>query len=60
MRIVTTYEHPPIPRRDFDWSAVEDSYEPGWPIGRGATEATAIADLMDQIEDINGRFGVGA
>jgi hypothetical protein len=50
MKIRTSFEHPPIPIRDFDWSAVTDDYEPGHPIGRGATEAEAIADLKEQLE----------
>jgi hypothetical protein len=49
--ILTSFDHPPIPVRSFDWSAVLDGYEPGEPIGRGATEAEAIADLLEQVED---------
>lgn len=37
--------------REFDWSARLDSYEGGDPIGYGATEKEAIADLLDQMED---------
>lgn len=52
MRIVTEFVYPPIPDRRFDWSAVDDeTYAgPGCPIGRGATEAEAIADLMEQLD----------
>lgn len=50
MRIRTEYVCPPIGARCFDYSAVEDGYEPGDPIGYGATEADAIADLMEQVE----------
>ena len=50
MEIVTTYVYPPIPLRQFDWSAVEDSYEPGRPIGYGKTEAEAVQDLRDQLD----------
>jgi hypothetical protein len=51
--IRTTHEFPPIPIRSMDWSAVDDdSYDgEGSPIGRGATEAEAVADLIEQIED---------
>jgi hypothetical protein len=51
--IRTRYDPPPIPSRNFDWSALDDdTYEPGSPIGYGATEAAAIADLKEQmIED---------
>ena len=48
--IITHYDPPPIPMRNCDWSAVRDSYEPGWPIGLGATEAEAIADLIMEEE----------
>ncbi len=44
--IRTHYEHPPIPPREFDWSAVFDGYEAGDPIGRGPTEQAAIDDLL--------------
>jgi hypothetical protein len=47
--IHTLYSPPPIPLRSYDWSAVEDDYEPGSPIGWGATEQEAIADLREQI-----------
>ena len=47
MRIVT--------RLQFSgcWTAVDDStYDgPGCPIGAGPTEAAAIADLMDQLDE---------
>lgn len=49
--ILTTHEFPPIPVRDMDWSAVRDGYEPGCPIGRGPTEADAIADLIEQEQE---------
>lgn len=40
------HAHPPIPIREMDYSATFEGYEPGEPIGRGATEAAAIADLL--------------
>jgi hypothetical protein len=46
-RIITNHDYPPIPVRMFDWSAHRDGYEPGEPIGTGATEVEAIADLLD-------------
>lgn len=46
--IRTEFIYPPIPLRSWDWSAVRDGYEPGDPQGFGATEAAAIADLIDQ------------
>ena len=58
MKIRTSFDYPPIPVRNFDWSAIdEDTYDGAedsstrGQIGRGATEAEAIADLMDQLED---------
>lgn len=52
MKIITRYDPPPIPVRLYDWTAIEDSYEPGCPIGYGSTEIAAIADLKEQIEEI--------
>lgn len=49
--IQLTHIYPPIPTRDFDWSAVTDSYEPGMPIGYGPTPQAALNDLLEQIED---------
>ena len=51
LKIVTTYVHPPIPVRQFDWSAVRDGYEPGAPIGWGSTEQAAIDDLLQEERD---------
>ena len=58
--IHTTHEQPPIPIRDFDWSAVTDDYDcdcdqDGFfstdPVGHGRTEQDAINDLLEQLED---------
>lgn len=51
MKIVTTFIYPPIPDRRFDWQAVTDDYEPGDPMGHGATEAEAKADLWRTLKD---------
>lgn len=51
MQIITKYDPTPIPIRDFDWCAHDDDYEPGLPIGWGATEAEAIADFRREIEE---------
>lgn len=48
--IRTRYDPPPIPVREFDWSATTDNYEPGHPIGWGSTEAEAIRDLKKLID----------
>jgi hypothetical protein len=49
-KIITEYTYPPIPLRQFDWEACRDYWDEGDPIGYGATEAEAIADLK-AIED---------
>jgi hypothetical protein len=50
MRIRTEHLFPPIPDRSHDWCAVDDdTYEPGQPIGYGATEQQAIDDLISQL-----------
>lgn len=49
-RIVTSWIFPPIPTRRFDWSATLEDYEPGAPMGCGATEDLAIVDLMSQVD----------
>lgn len=69
-KIVTHFEYPPIPIRSMDWSAVLDGYDgapdasgPQTFIGRGPTELSAVADLLDQLRDheestATGRDGV--
>jgi hypothetical protein len=49
--IRTSHIYPPIPLRSFDWQACLDGYEPGDPLGHGATEKEAIKDLQAQIEE---------
>ncbi len=54
-RIRVSYVYPPIPDRRFDFCATLDSYDGApdagfQPIGWGATEAEAIADLKEQLE----------
>lgn len=60
---------PPIPIRQFDWSAIDDDTYDGaddssCPIGTGPTEQAAIDDLLDKLADdgipANSQFGVGA
>ena len=52
MKIVTTYEPKPSHIRTLDWRAMSDSYEPGDPIGYGATKEAAIADLNSQLDEL--------
>lgn len=64
MNIRTTYVYPPIPIRQFDWSAIDDdTYDgEGCPIGTGATEREAVMDLYEQVyqdadvEDLQAEF----
>ena len=49
--IKTDYWKKPSSMRGFDWTATFDGYEPGDPVGVGATEAQAIADLNQLIAD---------
>lgn len=61
IKVRTTFEHPPISVRAFDWSAVDDDtydvdcdldgYFSTCPIGHGATEQDAIDDLLEQLEE---------
>lgn len=52
LKIITRYDPPPIPLRQFDWTAVTDNYDGyGSPIGYGLTEADAIADLQEQLSE---------
>jgi hypothetical protein len=60
VEIRTSFDYPPIPYRGADWSAVTADYDGGDidydtpsrdPIGRGATEEAAIADLLEKIEE---------
>jgi len=50
-KILTNYEYPPIPIRDYDWSAIRENYGPGDLIGTGRTEQDAIDDLVRQEND---------
>jgi hypothetical protein len=52
----TEFVHPPIPIRSMDWAAYDDDDcmcpECHPTIGRGATEAEAIADLQEQLNEL--------
>ena len=50
-RIITTYDPPPIPTRNHDWTAVLSDYDAGDPIGWGRTRDEAVADLEEQLRD---------
>lgn len=61
MKVTTSFICPPIPIRSMDWSAIDsntydaDCDQDGFfsrdPVGYGATEAEAIADLMEQLNE---------
>ena len=50
--IKTNYIYPPIPIRDFDWSATLDGYEENSSLyGYGKTEQEAINELVENCEE---------
>lgn len=49
--IISTYDPPPIPMREFDWHSVRDGWEPGAPEGYGRTRQEAEAALLVDEED---------
>lgn len=52
MKIRTEFVHPPIPDRQYDWSAIDDeTYDEGGKVGFGRTETEAVADLKEQLEE---------
>lgn len=50
VQVKTKFWAKPIPDRRFDWEAIEEDYDLGSPMGFGATEQEAIADLLVEIE----------
>jgi len=51
--IKTVFEYPPIPCRNFDWCAYDDRRgADDSPYGWGRTEDEAVANLLDQLEDV--------
>lgn len=52
MQIRTFYAPPPIPMRQYDWTAYDaDEYEPGHPVGYGRTEQEAIDDFHRRLAE---------
>lgn len=50
MTIVTQHVYPPVADRSCDWCAYDDdTYEPGGPVGWGATEEEALAALKEAL-----------
>ncbi len=50
--IRTSFDYPPIPVRDYDWSAIRDDYDSGDLIGYGRTEQEAIDNLKKQENEL--------
>ena len=46
-KIITRQESIPVPTRNYAWSAIREYLDIGEHIGTGATEAAAIADLLE-------------
>lgn len=51
MEIGTSFVFPPIPTRAFDWQAFVVDMEDESPVGYGATEAEALEELNQILED---------
>jgi hypothetical protein len=49
-QIITSQDCPPIPVREYDWSAAREDWDEGDLIGYGRTEQEAIDDLIEQEE----------
>ena len=50
LTIVTTFQCPPIPTRELDWVAYDDSLGADVsPYGYGATQREAIHELVEQL-----------
>lgn len=47
-KITTSHDCPPIPVRDYDWSASREDWDEGDLIGYGRTEQEAINDLLEK------------
>lgn len=53
----TSYVHPPIPIRGYDWAAYDDDTYDGAPdagpqiVGHGPTEEQAIANYIEQLRE---------
>lgn len=52
IRLATSFDHPPIPVRHYDWSAYDDrTADIGMTVGNGSTENEAINDLLERLEE---------
>jgi hypothetical protein len=51
MLIKTSHDFPPIPIRNFDWSAYVDNYGEDSPLGRGPSEREAVQTLFQTLDE---------
>lgn len=51
IKIIISYENPPIPHRSRDWCAYEDGREEDGNYGWGRTPQEALSDFLDGWED---------
>jgi len=65
IHLSTSFDYPPIPCRELDWSAIDaNTYDASYegededghhwkcsPCGNGETEIKAIHDLLDKLEE---------
>jgi len=49
MKVSITHDHPPIPVRSMDYSAVIDGCEGDGPYGHGSTAKAAAFDLLHEL-----------
>ena len=56
-RVHLSFVYPPIPLRNFDWSATRDNYDEGDLHGAGETKAEALIDLLIQEDETVDQFG---
>jgi hypothetical protein len=49
--VLTVYDPPAIPLRNYDWTAYREGQEEAGPYGYGVTRQEAIADLLSLEED---------
>lgn len=57
MTVSVSFDYPPIPIRNADWSACIDGQEEDGPYGRGATKTQAIVELGIELaaqDDVGG------
>jgi hypothetical protein len=50
VNIVTKFDPPPIPDRQYDWSACVEGSDENDHVGWGSTEEAAIEDLKIELE----------